>query len=96
MTKISIDDVRSLAQLSALHLDDQEAVTLTTDLEHILQHFELLGELNTDGVQPTYYGMDLQNVSRSDEVNQPLSREQLITLSEGGVTASQVKVPKVL
>lgn len=96
MTKISIDDVRSLAQLSALRLEGDEAAKLTTDLEHILQHFELLGELNTDGVEPTYYGMDLENVSRNDDIEQTLSRDALISLSEGGVTASQVKVPKVL
>lgn len=96
MTKISTDDVRSLARLSALRLDDDEAEKLTTDLENILSHFELLGELDTEGVEPTYYGMDLENVSREDVVDMPLAREELISLSEGGELAGQVKVPKVL
>lgn len=96
MTKISTDDVRALAQLSSLRLDDGEAEKLTDDLENILAHFELLGELNTEGVEPTYYGMDLENISRMDEVDETKHREQLITLSEGGVVANQVKVPKVL
>ena len=96
MTKISTDDVRSLARLSALRLDDDEAEKLTADLENILSHFELLGELDTEGVVPTYYGMDLENVSREDVVDMPLAREELISLSEGGELAGQVKVPKVL
>lgn len=96
MTKISTDDVRSLARLSALRLDDDEAEKLTADLENILSHFELLGELDTEGVEPTYYGMDLENVSREDAIDMPLAREELISLSEGGELAGQVKVPKVL
>ena len=96
MTKISTDDVRLLARLSALHLDDDEAEKLTADLENILSHFELLGELDTEGVAPTYYGMDLENISREDTVDMPLARDELISLSEGGELAGQVKVPKVL
>lgn len=97
MTKISLQDVRSLAQLSALRLTDDEAERLTSDIEHILQYFEQLNELDTDGVPATYYGMDLVNSSRADEVSDTqLSRESLVELSEGGNIAGQVKVPKVL
>lgn len=97
MTNISTNDVRALAQLSALRLSDDEATSLTADLERILSYFELLGELDTDGVEPTYYGMDLANVARDDVVlESAVSREALIGLSEGGVVADQFKVPKVL
>ena len=97
MTTISTDDVRALAQLSALRLDDDEAKSMTADLERILDYFTLLGELDIEGVAPTYYGMDLTNVSREDEVgNEGVDRETLINLSEGGTTAQQFKVPKVL
>lgn len=97
MTNISIHDVRALAQLSALRLDDDEAASLTTDLERILDYFELLSELDIDDIEPTYYGMDLTNVSREDTVGQvEVAREDLLNLSEGGVVADQFKVPKVL
>ena len=97
MTTISTDNVRALAQLCALRLSDDEAQKLTVDLEHILSYFELLGELDTNGVEPTYYGMDQTNVSRPDTIAQvEVSRESLIGLSEGGVVADQFKVPKVL
>lgn len=97
MTTISTDDVRALAQLSALRLSDDEAEKITADLEHILSYFELLGELDTEGVEPTYYGMDQTNVSRPDVVAQgDAPREALISLSEGGAVADQFKVPKVL
>lgn len=97
MTSISTDDVRTLAQLSSLRLSDDEADKLTTDLERILEYFTLLGELDTEGVEPTYYGMDLENVSRDDTIRQgEVPREALLELSEGGQLAQQFKVPKVL
>lgn len=96
MTKISVDDVQALAQLSALHLDDSEAVEMATDIERIISYFDQLGELDTDGVEPTYYGMDLVNVSREDTVVADVGVDQLTSLAEGGVVAGQVKVPKVL
>lgn len=97
MTTISTDNVRALAQLSALHLSDDETNKLTADLERILDYFTLLGELDTEGVEPTYYGMDLVNVSRDDSAMQDdATREALIGLSEGGQVAHQFKVPKVL
>lgn len=97
MTTISTDDVRALAQLSSLRLDDDEATKLTADLERILDYFTLLSELDTDGVEPTYYGTDLQNVSREDVVvSSDVSRETLLELSEGGQIAQQFKVPRVL
>lgn len=97
MTKISTDDVRALAQLSALRLDDNEAESLKTDIEHILEYFEQLNELDTDNIQPTYYGMDLTNVAQDDEIEKTcVAREAFVRLSEGGSVANQVKVPKVL
>lgn len=97
MTKITLADVQSLAQLSALRLTEDEAARLTGDIERILEYFEQLNELDTANVPATYYGMDQVNVSRADSTERvDVSREQLVRLSEGGEAAHQVKVPKVL
>lgn len=97
MTKISTDEVRALAQLSALRLSDDEAASLSADLERILGYFELLGELDTEGVEPTYYGMDLTNVASEDSVaDAKVSREELLALSGENAATNQIKVPQVL
>lgn len=96
MTKISIEEVRALAQLSALHLDDTEAVNMTADIERIISYFDQLSELDTEGVEPTYYGTDLVNVSRSDVPSVDVPSETLVALAGGGTVSGQVKVPKVL
>lgn len=96
MTQISSDDVRHLAQLSRLQLNDDEVNSLQQDIAGILTYVEQLGELNTAEVQPTYQVTDLKNVWREDEVVEDVvTREQLLTLAPESAN-NQVKVPKVL
>jgi len=96
MTNISHDDVRHLAQLSNLSLQDDEIDTLAADLGNILGYVKQLGELETEGVEPTYQVTDLQNIGRSDIVGDvSITREQLLALTPA-TTDNQVKVPKVL
>ena len=96
MTDISREDVQHLAQLSSLALSDQEIDNLRIDIGNILGYVDQLAELNTDGVEPTYQVTDLENVWRSDEIDDyGLGRDELLALapeSENG----QIKVPKVL
>lgn len=96
MTQISRDDVLHLAQLSSLQLADNEIDGLQADIANILGYVEQLGELDTDGVEPTYQVTDLDNVWRDDKViDYGISREQLLALSPES-TDNAVKVPKVL
>ena len=96
MTKISINDVQHLAQLSSLQLDDGEAELLRSDLEGILGYVEQLAELDTSGVEPTYQVTDLQNVWREDSVDTyGIDRDSLLSLAPEQ-DAHQIKVPKVL
>lgn len=96
MTNISTSDVRHLAQLSSLQLDEAEAEALRIDLENILGYIEQLSELDTEGVEPTYQVTDLQNVWRDDVVDDyGLSRDDLLALAPEQDN-HQIKVPKVL
>ena len=96
MSTITTDDVRHLAQLSNLQLADDEVDTLRGDLENILGYIELLGELDTTGVEPTYQVTGLENVWRDDEVRTiSVTRERLLSLAPEQADNS-VKVPKVL
>lgn len=96
MTNISTDDVRHLAQLSNLQLDDNEVEALRVDLGNILGYIEQLSELNTEGVEPTYQVTDLQDVWRNDEVDDyGVGRDELLALAPD-TDKHQIKVPKVL
>lgn len=96
MSTITTDDVLNLAQLSNIQLSSEEAAALTADIENILTYIDMLGELDTTGVEPTYQVNDLKNVFREDVVNQgSVTREELLAIAPESLD-NQVKVPKVL
>ncbi len=96
MSTITIDDVQNLAQLSNIQLSAQEALTLAGDIENILTYVDMLGGLDTSGVEPTYQVNGLKNVFRADVVNQTgVTRADLLALAPEALD-NQVKVPKVL
>lgn len=96
MSTITTDDVRSLAQLSNIQLSDQEVDSLKGDIQNILAYVDMLGELDTEGVEPTYQVNQLENVFREDVVHQgSVSREELLSIAPESL-GNQVKVPKVL
>lgn len=47
---VTIDDVRHIALLARLGLDDSRAAALVQELNGILGHMEVLSRVNTDGV----------------------------------------------
>ncbi len=96
MTQISRDDVQHLARLSSLQLSDDEADSLRTDLDNIVNYIHQLSELDTTGVEPTYQVTDLENVWRDDVVDDyGLSGDKLVALAPES-QENQIKVPKVL
>lgn len=61
------EEVRHIAQLARVAVTPEEVERLGAQLSQILEHFEHLGELQTAGVEPTAFAVQLQNVMRDDE-----------------------------
>lgn len=94
MAVITSDAVRQLARLSQIALSDDEIDNMRGDIENLLGYVELLNELDTDGVEPTYQVTGLQNVWRDDTVSAD-SAQSLVSLAPE-IHEHQFKVPKVL
>lgn len=93
---ISDEDVKYLAKLSNFSLSDDEVSSLKQDLSNILTYVKQLDEVDTEGVEPTYQVLDLQNVWQEDVVETPVvPTESLIALASQ-TAERQIKVPKVL
>ena len=92
---VSLDEVRHLAALSEINLDNNELTSLTTDIDNIVGYINQLDELDTDNVEPTFQLTGLQNVWRDDVIEPQLPREKLLALAPAAED-NQVKVPKVL
>lgn len=96
MDLISISDVQHLARLSNLSLSENETESLRADLTRILKYIDMLKELDTSGVEPTYQVTNLQNVFREDEIiDYKIERIDLLNLSPE-TDGESIIVPKVL
>lgn len=72
---LSLEDVRHVAALARLGMDDDELVNMQEKLSSILGHIEVLNELDTDAISPTAQVVEMNNVWREDEVNDSFSQE---------------------
>ena len=94
---ITKDEVKHLAKLSSISLNESEVENLRGDLENIVNYIKQLDELNTENVEPTYSVSENQNIWREDKIdNYGVGKEELLALAGENIEAGQVKVPKVL
>jgi aspartyl-tRNA(Asn)/glutamyl-tRNA(Gln) amidotransferase subunit C len=89
------DTVRRIAVLARLQLSSAEEASFTEQLAHILEHFERLAALDTDGVEPTAQVVDLQAAYREDVVSNPPAPEELRSNAPSR-DADFFKVPKII
>lgn len=68
MSNLSTDDVVHVASLAKLKLTKEEIEKYKKQLSNVLNYFEELSEVDTDGVEPTSQTTGLTNITRSDEV----------------------------
>lgn len=64
---ITKDDVKKIAGLSSLTLNDSEVERLSKQLSDILGYVETLNTLKLEGVEPTSHAVSVSNVFREDE-----------------------------
>lgn len=75
---LTLDDVAKVALLSRLQLAPDELARMTDQLSHIVGYVELLGELNTDSVEPMAHAIDLANVFGDDVPRPSPAREAML------------------
>ncbi len=94
--KITREEIKHLAQLSNFSISEDEADSLKVDIENIIGYISQIDKLNTEGVEPTFQCIEMENVWRSDEIiDQDANREELLALTKEE-KENQIKVPKVL
>jgi len=76
---LSEAEVRHLARLARVSVSDEEVARLQAQLSTILEHFELLNAIDTEGVPPTAQSFDLANVEREDASRPSPPREELLS-----------------
>jgi aspartyl-tRNA(Asn)/glutamyl-tRNA(Gln) amidotransferase subunit C len=68
MAKLSKEEIEHIARLSRLEITDEEKELYAGQLSSVLSYVEELGEVDTEGVEPTANVTGLKNVFRDDKV----------------------------
>ncbi|PSQ80045.1 MAG: hypothetical protein BRD46_05125 [Bacteroidetes bacterium QS_8_68_15] len=76
---VSQDDVRHLADLARLDVEEGRLEALTGDLRRLIGYAQQLGEVDTAGVEPMPPGAPaVPERLRPDEAQKPLSQEEAL------------------
>jgi aspartyl-tRNA(Asn)/glutamyl-tRNA(Gln) amidotransferase subunit C len=78
MTRISPDEVREIAGLARLRLDEAEVDRLTHELDGILGYIETVKGLDTTDVLPMTHAVPFDCPMRPDEPGQSLSIDEVL------------------
>ena len=73
MATLSRSDVEHVAYLARLGLTEHELERLETQLNHILDQYLVLAELDTDAIEPTAQTIEVENILRDDVSGPSLS-----------------------
>lgn len=75
---IDLEQVQKVAHLARLELTPEQEEQFTTQLSGILEYVEQLNELDTTDVPPTTRAIDVENVTRPDEIRPYADYEALL------------------
>lgn len=91
---LSREDVQHVASLARLGMTDEEIEMMREQLSSILEHIEVLSQLDTDAIPPTAQVVQLQNVLREDAVRESLPQEVIMKMApasrNGFIAVSEV------
>jgi aspartyl/glutamyl-tRNA(Asn/Gln) amidotransferase C subunit len=92
---ISIEEVRHVARLARIELDEVEVLALQGELNSLLGHFATLEMVDTSSIQPQSHAISLQNVWSEDAVGPTLPRD--LALKNSALTkAGLFVVPTII
>jgi aspartyl-tRNA(Asn)/glutamyl-tRNA(Gln) amidotransferase subunit C len=73
MASLTRADVEHVAYLARLGLTAEELARLESQLNHILDQYAKLAELDTDAIPPTAQTIELENILRDDVARESLA-----------------------
>ena len=92
---IDLDTVRHIGKLARIELTDEQVETFAVQLGGILEYFDKLGELDTEGVEPMAHAVQLHNVLADDVAGESLPPDHALANAPQR-DGDFFKVPKVI
>ena len=95
MKRISSDEVKKVAQLARLELNENEINQHAEQLDKILEYIKQLEKINTEDVPCTTRAIEVVNVLRKDEKKNYENSEEILDLAPSRENKF-FKVPKII
>ena len=95
MKRISRDEVKKVAQLARLELNENQIQNHAEQLEKILDYIKQLEKINTENIPCTTRAIEVVNVLRKDEKKDYKNSEELLELAPSK-ESDFYKVPKII
>lgn len=93
--RITREEAAHVAHLARLRFTDAELDELAAQLSAVLDHAADVEALDVTGIAPTSHPLPLVNVTRADEVQPSLEREEVLSQAPS-VDDGQFRVPPIL
>ena len=87
--------VRHISALARIDLTEREVEEMADNLQHLLDYFESIREIDTEGIPPTWHSVELANILRPDIPKDPMPRQQILE-SAPQTDDGRIVVPKVI
>jgi aspartyl-tRNA(Asn)/glutamyl-tRNA(Gln) amidotransferase subunit C len=94
MSTISTDDVRHVARLARIRMNDEQIATMAGELDTILESIGKISELDLADVEPTTHALEVVNVIAPDVPHQSLTNEQALQNAPDAVDGT-FRVPQM-
>jgi len=95
MTRITKEDVKKVAQLARLNLNESEISNHAKQLEKILDYIQQLEKIDTDDIPCTTRAIEVKNSFRKDENKNFTDIEDILDLAPSREDKF-FKVPKII
>lgn len=92
---VDVEVVKKVAELARLHLTESELSTFTQQLGSILESFQQMSEVSTEGVEPLVTPTNLEVNMREDGWVETYSVEELVSGAPDKV-GTLIRVPPVV
>ena len=76
--RLTTEEVRHLATLARVGMTDGETERMRDQMSSILEHFDVLQQVDTEGVEATGHSAELETVMRDDETHESASRGEVL------------------
>lgn len=93
--QLTDDEVKSIAKLARLTLNDGEIKKFGSQLSGLLNQAKMLDEVDTSNVEPIAQITGLQNVAFKDEVEDGQLADRLLAQSPQPIQGHMIKVKNV-